>query len=60
MSAPHIIGRSSLPVYSIMKNLYFEKDVEWYFVKECLVLNEMERWSNVMDFGTCVANEICL
>ena len=41
----------------VCKNLCFIKDVERCFVNECLNVNGNECRSNVMDFGTCVANE---
>ena len=41
----------------ILENLYFEKDVKRCFVKKYLMFNEIGWMSNVINFGTCVANE---
>ena len=47
--------------WKVCENLYFGKDVERCCVNECLMFNEIEWMSNVMDFDTCVANEnVCL
>ena len=39
-----------------IETLYFGTIVERYLVNEHWMFNKIERMSNVMDFGTCVAN----